>query len=182
MRHDKCLLTTKDFAMLESMLDRGPHISDSWRALLRRKVNSAEIVFRDDVPPDVVTLNSRVRFRVDDGRPEVRVLSHGCTSLPVGLSLPLTSPTGLALLGSRENQVTIIEDDEGRPVRIFVEKVLYQPEAAHREQLEAVERLSPQSRRSGFKVISGGLSPERSPRSGNRLCPGGSDDPGPSAA
>ncbi|WP_193175243.1 nucleoside-diphosphate kinase [Oricola nitratireducens] len=181
MRHDTCILTTKDFAMLEALHDRCSATSGKWRALLYRKLDTANILFRDDVPPNVATLNSRICFRVDHGDADTRVLSHDRMTLPVGLLLPLTSLRGLALFGLREGQAISIGDDEGKTEHILLERVLYQPEAARMEREEASRASLPASRRAAFRVVSGGL--DVSP-SFDRPRPfsGGSGDPGPSAA
>ncbi len=49
MPTDTCILTTKDFTILEVMCDR-----DTWgeplAAILKRKIETALVVFREDVP------------------------------------------------------------------------------------------------------------------------------------
>ena len=64
MSMDRCILTTKDFTILEVMLDRSLGRDDPLVPILRRKLNAATVVLRDDVPPTVATLSSRVSFSV----------------------------------------------------------------------------------------------------------------------
>jgi regulator of nucleoside diphosphate kinase len=80
MSTQACRLSTKDYTILEVMLDRHAGRDETVTAILRQKVSGALVMFRDDVPPDVVTLGSRVAYQVDDGprtRPE-RTNRHSC--------------------------------------------------------------------------------------------------------
>lgn len=180
MRIDTCVITTKDFAMLEALYNRSPVTSGKWRALLYRKLDTASIVFSNEVLPKIATLNSRVCFRAGDGKTDIRVLSHERTALPVGALLPLTSLRGLALFGLREGQAITVSDDDGPSERILLEKIAYQPEAARLAQEAASRAAVPQSRRAAFRVISGGR--DVSSLFVRENFPSGSKDPGPSAA
>lgn len=198
MPHDSCILTTKDFTILEVMLDRCRGTGDPLRALLARKIETATVVFRDDVPPDVATLSSRVAFRVDGGEPDSRILSHDRMTSPIGLFLPITTARGLALLGLSAGQTIRLARPDGGEEQITLEAVAYQPEAAKREK-EALARLAtPAARRSALRVIAGacGGRPKEAERQADGLRddfddprfedPGfddpGFDGPGPSAA
>jgi regulator of nucleoside diphosphate kinase len=133
MPHESCFLTTKDFTILEVMLDRCLGTGDPMRALLARKIESATVVFRDDIPPDVATLSSRVTFTVDGREPDTRILSHDRMTSPIGLFLPISTPRGLALLGLAAGQTFRLAKPDGGEERIVLEAVAYQPEAAKRE-------------------------------------------------
>jgi regulator of nucleoside diphosphate kinase len=180
MPHDACTLTTKDFTILEVMLDRCPGAGDPMRALLVRKINGATVVFRDDIPPDVATLSSRVTFTVDGREPDTRIISHDRMTSPLGLFLPITTLRGLALLGLSAGEAFGFAKSNGEE-RVVLEQVLYQPESARRER-DALARLTtPAARRSLLRVIPGtryGHQAVGSERGGVRL----DDDPGPSAA
>lgn len=182
MPHDSCILTTKDFTILEVMFDRSLDPSAAITALLRRKLDAARVVFRDDVPSEVATLSSRVSFSVDGREPDSRILSHDRMSSATGLFLPITTLRGLALLGLAEEQAMIIVGDDGAETCIRLERVVYQPEAARREKEAIARSATPEMRRSSLRVIPGALATE--PR---KLGPGsarydGGDDPGPAAA
>ena len=99
MTQETCILTTKDFTILEVMRDRCLGRDDPLAPLIKRKIDSAVVMFRDDVPDNVATLSSRVSFRIDGRDPDTRVISHDRMRAPVGLFLPITTPRGLALLG-----------------------------------------------------------------------------------
>jgi regulator of nucleoside diphosphate kinase len=132
MTNETCILTAKDLSILEVMLDRcaGPDIS--MRSLLLRKIRSAAVVFMDEAPTDAATLNSRVRYRVDGLPPETRILSHAPEFSVVGMTLPVASRRGLALLGLRNGQSIVIPKSGGGQEAVQLEEVLFQPEAAVR--------------------------------------------------
>ncbi|MBL8578622.1 MAG: GreA/GreB family elongation factor [Mesorhizobium sp.] len=154
MHKDACVLTTKDFTILEVMLDRCADAGNAIGSLLRRKIEAATVVFREDVPAAVATLNSRVTYRINDGEPDSRILSHDRMNASTGLFLPITSPIGLALLGMAEGQRFEIGQD-GRTKHITLDAILYQPEAAHRER-EAIARMAtPTMRRAALRLIPG---------------------------
>lgn len=179
MSTETCILTTKDFTILEVMHDRCLDCDDPLAPILKRKIEFAQVVFREDVPEDVATLSSRVTFSIDGRDPDTRVISHDRTASPVGMFLPITTPRGLALLGLAENQEFILTNSDGADERILLEKVQYQPEAAKREK-EALANLSaPPRRNPSLKLIRNALYDQPRPTSGG---PDGFDDPGPSAA
>lgn len=179
MPTETCILTTKDFTILEVMRDRCLGQSDPIAPILKRKLDSAVVVFRDDIPANVATLNSRVTFRVDGRASETRILAYECTHGPTGVFLPITTPRALALLGLSEGQAFLLTDPQGREERVLLEKVHYQPEAARRDR-ERSSALTARARGGpSLKLVRGGLDSEP------RLVPAGPtdfDDPGPSAA
>ena len=167
-----CQLTAKDVSVLEGMMDR---LVDQQRAhsaiarLLRRKLASARIRFRDEIDPRVATINSRVRFAIGSSPAETRVLTHGGENALPGTALPISSVHGLALLGLMEGDTIAVEMSEGRTDVLRIVRIEHQPEAA---------RLRNQC--SGFKIVG-------RPHAQHRLVdaiPEGpeDDDPGPRAA
>ena len=181
MSRDSSILTTKDFTILEIMLDRVADPGEPIGRLLRRKLDTAVIMLRDEIPPDVATLNSRVRFRVDAGEAETRVLSHAPMGSPVGMFLPITAPRGLALLGLAENEQIKVEMPSGRHEYLVLERVLYQPEAERAELALRAGAATPAARRARLRLVGGDLAG----RARTAICPSGDgtdDDPGPSAA
>ena len=172
---DRPILTTKDLTLLEVMRDRCPD-GHPLAAILDRKLRGARVVLRDDVPANVATLNSRVRFRVDGRDPETRILAYERLTSPIGLFLPVTTARGLALMGLCAGQSFVVPGGDGTEEEILLEAVEYQPEAAKRAR-DAIQRTPPH--RPVLTLIRGALSgtPERM-----RVGPGGFDDPGPSAA
>ena len=179
MPHDACILTTKDFAILEAMLDRCLGTEDPMTPIIRRKMNTAQVLFRDDVPADVATLDTRLVFSVDGREADTRVISADRRTAPIGLLLPITTLRGLALLGLTEGQSFSLAGQDGVEETVLLEKVLYQPEAARRE-VGALGRPAVVPRKPVLRLIQGGFTGRSNIVS---IAPTGSDDPGgPSAA
>jgi regulator of nucleoside diphosphate kinase len=126
-----CLLSTKDHTILEVMLERCLGRDDPMRAILEEKLAHAVVMFRDDLPPTIVTLNSRVRYRVNDQPAETRIVSNDEMRGLVGSVLSITNPRGLALLGLAEGQTFRINGNDSEEMTVL--EVSYQPEAAARE-------------------------------------------------
>ena len=132
MSNQACILSTKDHTILEVLYDRYRGRGDPLAFLLRRKLESAVVVFREDVPENVATLNSRVRFSANRDGAQTRIISYG-TLQPVAMYIPITSPRGLALIGLSEGEEFRIPYRDGGIFQIELREVLYQPEKARRE-------------------------------------------------
>ncbi|HCL67710.1 MAG TPA: nucleoside-diphosphate kinase [Rhizobium sp.] len=133
MSNDNIILTTKDFTILEVLRDRHHDQTGLLMPLIRNKMEKAIVVFREDLPGNIASINSRVRFRVAAGESDTRVISTGQSHGPVGMFLPITTLRGLALLGLREGQAMSLVNMNGVTEKIVLEKVEYQPEASRRE-------------------------------------------------
>jgi regulator of nucleoside diphosphate kinase len=70
MSTENCILSTKDFTILEFMRDRRVGTDDPLSPILEQKLLSATVMFREDIPADVATLSSRVTFSVDGRDPD----------------------------------------------------------------------------------------------------------------
>ncbi|MCC4243839.1 nucleoside-diphosphate kinase [Stappia indica] len=188
MSIDTCILTTKDFTLLEVMRDRRRGHEDPLVPILKRKLETATVVFREDVPETVATLSSRVTYSVDGRTPDTRVISHDHLSMPMGMFLPITTRRGLALLGLSEGEEFLLQDASGRQERILLQKVHFQPEAARRSgggstgetgETAAQAMPEPARRRPLLKLVHGALAGADRPRAGGY---NGPEEPGPSAA
>jgi len=126
-------ITQQDASRLREWLRISGHRHDKDRQnldVLQRELERAHLIEPDEVPPDVVTMHSRVRLA--DPRtnqkmcctlvfPEDAVAKHERISV--------LAPLGAAILGCRTGDVIRFEVPGGRrTVRIL--DVLYQPEAA----------------------------------------------------
>lgn len=98
-------------------------------AVLTAELARAVVVGQEEIPPDVVTMNSRVRLR--DGRrtwimtlvfPENADPEEGCISV--------LAPLGAAILGCRVGQSVKFRVPGGEERSCDILSVLYQPEAA----------------------------------------------------
>ena len=178
MSKETCILTTKDFTILEAMRDNPLVRDDRLVPLIQRKIGTAIVVFREDLAQGVASLSSRVTFRVNGGQADTRVLSTGSVNAPVGMFLPVTTMRGLALLGLSEGQEITVTAADGHEEQILLERVDYQPETARRER-HAMGGFSSVPTKPRLQMISGGL---RQVRPMLAVPLNGDDDPGPSAA
>lgn len=176
----RCQLTTKDFAIVKTMLDRLAWSGGPLVALLRRKLASAQVVFSNEADADVVTLNSRVTFSVDGGPHHTRIVAHGPMEGMVGQIIPITVPRGLALLGLRKGQSISVDCGRGSTETIRVEEIHYQPEAA-RPAMTAPE-ADTTVRRFPVLVFSADAPQTLGAPKKIRHSSSNGDDPGPSAA
>ena len=99
---------------------------------LADELESAEVVEPDCVPPDVVTMRSRVRVRdMVSGEAATYTISYPVEANLEAGRLSVLAPIGTALLGYREGDV--IEWPVPGGVRVLkIEKLEHQPEAAAR--------------------------------------------------
>lgn len=133
MTSPRCHLTAKDFNYLQSLL-AGPDHGDGFVQLLRRKLGGATLLLDHTIDRRIATIDSRVRFTVGGGYEEERILARDEKGTNVALVLPVTTLRGLALLGLKENDVFPLRRPDGiiEPIRLV--KVVYQPEAASRDE------------------------------------------------
>jgi len=99
--------------------------------LLRAELDRAEVVEPKDVPPDVVTMNSRVRVadEATGEESELQLVFPAAADVVRG-AVSILAPVGSALLGLRVGSSIEWPVPEGRARRIRVVSVSYQPEAA----------------------------------------------------
>jgi regulator of nucleoside diphosphate kinase len=126
-------VTTDDLDRLEGLLGelRGgaPEIADGLRAELDR----AHIVEPQDVPRDVVTMNSTVRFTEEDsGKEFERTLCYPHEATGGTDKVSILAPLGSALLGLSVGQSIDWPVPGGRTTRIRILDVVSQPGRAGR--------------------------------------------------
>ena len=126
------IITHEDRNKLALLVDA--HAADSNNDLidsLDQEINRARIVEPGEIPPDVVTMNSRVVFR-DDGSQSTQTVTlvYPGQENSVEGRISILTPVGAALLGVSEGQNISYATPDGRQKSLTLLKVLYQPEAA----------------------------------------------------
>ncbi|MFZ2872928.1 MAG: GreA/GreB family elongation factor [Phycisphaerales bacterium] len=120
------IVNSLDFDRLQPLLS-GAYI-DAAVLRLRALLDQARKVPPRRVPPDVVTMRSRVLVRhAGDDEPDTYELTYP-DSDSGGLSV--LSPLGAALLGAREGDVVECAGSRASR-RVAVERIEYQPEREH---------------------------------------------------
>jgi regulator of nucleoside diphosphate kinase len=130
---NRWIVTTTDYAILRNVLTTMPDQSAAIAAAMREKLANATIVPREKIDPGVVTLNSRVLFRVGNGSINSRVVVHDDNRRVEGLTIPVTVPLGLALLGLAEGQECTLRGAGRDAEKLQIVEVAYQPEATELE-------------------------------------------------
>ena len=98
---------------------------------LESELLRAKIVPRENIPNDIVTMNSRVLFENETTgeRREVTLVYPGMADIDAG-KISILVPVGTALLGLRTGQSIDWELPSGEKHRYRIVGVPYQPEAA----------------------------------------------------
>ena len=122
------IVSERDLELLEAMLAGLPDEEPSVDAL-REELDRAQIVPSDAMPPDVVTMNSRVRFVVEPAGREVETtLVYPRDFTGASDQLSVTTPAGVAALGLAVGQQIEWVAPNGQTVRARIVGVTYQPE------------------------------------------------------
>lgn len=124
------IVSERDLERLEAMLASLPDDHPGAEAL-REELDRAQILPSEQMPGDVVTMHSRIRFVVDPAGKEVEVdlvYPRDLTGLPDQLSV--TTPAGIAVLGLAVGQQIEWLAPNGQTVRARIVDVTYQPERA----------------------------------------------------
>jgi regulator of nucleoside diphosphate kinase len=173
------ILTSKDYALLEALLASSSEVFSGAAMQIRRKLRNATLVFPADIDADVVTLDSRVRYRVEGSAAEERVIVVRSDAGTDGPTLALSCPRGIAMIGASAGQTVEVPREDGTSELLHIEAVLFQPEA---DALAATGRATASvvdfARASTLRQ----LNPRPSRAVTMPFGSGDDDDPGPSAA
>jgi len=124
------LLSKRDHAILCGIATQGGLGSAAYFRQLQEKLENASVISIDDVEPDLATLGSFVRYRVNGGRALEHTLSLNLHRHDQHDVLSIKTHRGLALLGMSEGQICGSPAfDPDNPEALELEMVLFQPEA-----------------------------------------------------
>jgi regulator of nucleoside diphosphate kinase len=120
-QNQRIVITQSDFALLHRLAGH-PHLA--------AELKKAVVVDSRRIPPDVVTMGSRVRFEDENTgeRREVTIVFPQQANTSMGLISVLT-PVGTALLGLAGGQSIVWPFPDGTQRCLRVLKIIYQPEA-----------------------------------------------------
>ena len=124
------ILTSQDFDRLEALLDASPTMAFPGKAELRAELDRAEITEPQDVPPNVVTMNSKVRFALESGETFSLTLVYPKDMDGSAERISIFAPVGSALLGLTEGDYIEWPRPGGGVMKVHLVEVLYQPERA----------------------------------------------------
>lgn len=122
-------ITEADMKRLRPLIEGMKNSRDDLRGL-QAELEHARVVTPTDVPPDVITMNSKARLRdLDTGEEMIFTLAFPGNASIEHDRISVVAPIGTAMLGHRIGDEFEWEVPAGS-VRLRVEEVLYQPEAA----------------------------------------------------
>lgn len=123
------VLTRLDIQRLDGVLDTNDGPVDLLEAL-EKEMLRARVVDHKRVAPDVITMNSTVRFMDEiSGRERLLTLVYPDKAGQEG-TISVLAPVGIALLGLKKDQSIDWIGPNKRPLKLKIVDIEYQPEAA----------------------------------------------------
>lgn len=133
-RADRPVLGLHDYGRLEVATYEQFDVQSPMRSRIAKLLSDAHVIPTGEMPPNVITLGSTVRYRVDNDRMERRMLTVGREIVPNGQYVSVLTPVGLALLGRKPGETVETETFDGLRLSIAIVMLEHQPEAAARAQ------------------------------------------------
>ncbi|MEM5382635.1 GreA/GreB family elongation factor [Paraburkholderia phymatum] len=109
-----------------------PTVTPQQRAMVETLETTAVLVSPEQIPPDVVTMNTTIECTVVDSAnayhwtlvyPDKADYLMGCLSV--------LSPAGISLLGARCGQTVVCRPPSGAQILYVIKAILLQPESRH---------------------------------------------------
>ncbi len=124
------VVSSRDLERLEGMLFSPTARNRRDLDGLRDELERAEVLEPEQMPANVITMNSRARFREQPGGREYELtLVYPHEAGQDGSKVSVFSPAGSALLGLATGQSIDWKTDDGRTIHLEVLEVLSQPQA-----------------------------------------------------
>lgn len=129
MDSPQVMISTLDAARLESMLERLPARVFPGRSNLEQELARAQWVAPEAMPPNRVTMNSTVRFRVESSAEAFTLkLVYPNDAGDSATTVSILAPVGSALLGLAEGDQISWPKPGGGSLAVRIEEVMAQPE------------------------------------------------------
>lgn len=129
MEQTPIIVTERDYERIDALLTGGVRDLPGIQAL-RNELERAEVVLPDQIPPDVVTMNSRVRFEnIATGKQTELTLVYPQDVDGNPDKVSILAPVGSALLGLSVGQTIEWQMSGGATLKLRVLEVRDQPEA-----------------------------------------------------
>mgnify|MGYP001256812297 CR=1 FL=1 len=123
------LLSERDAERLERLLDTLPEAAFPGKAELMAELERAEVVPSEAIPPEVVTMNSTVRFTVSSSNDVFSLtLVYPKDVDDSGTTISILAPVGSALLGLSKGNEIEWSKPGGGTMKVRIDDILYQPE------------------------------------------------------
>jgi regulator of nucleoside diphosphate kinase len=131
MSRPAIIINELDAERIDSLLEQPQFANQPVAMALNAELDRAEMRKPADIPADVVTMNSRVKFRdLASKEVHVRTLVYPANLTDSDNQLSVMAPVGAALLGLRVGAVINWTLPNGNQTHLEVLELQYQPEAA----------------------------------------------------
>lgn len=120
-------ISSLDAERLEALIDARP--GDGVGLSLMGELARADIRAPEDMPPDVATMNSTVRFEIE-GKVRCLTLAYPKDMAQIEDGISILTPVGAALLGLAVGDSIAWPRPDGQLTKVRLLEVLYQPERA----------------------------------------------------
>ncbi len=122
------IVSSVDLDRLELLLASLPRVA-AGKGELQAELDRADVVEPQDMPPDVVTMNSLIRFRVESSAEEFcKTLVYPKDVKPGGGTLSILAPLGSALLGLSAGSEIEWPGPAGERLQVRIVEIVNQPE------------------------------------------------------
>ena len=123
-------LSSLDMDRLEALMEKLPANFPGFEAL-EAELDRADILDPQEMPANVVTMNSTVRFTLlESGKDQTLTLVYPKEADGSPDKVSVFAPVGTALLGLRVGDVFELPSPTGKSVTVKVDAITYQPESA----------------------------------------------------
>ena len=131
MTRPAIIINEFDAERIDRLLEQSAYANSPVANALNDELDRAQMCAPEDMPHDVVSMNSQVRFRdLTTGEERVRTLVFPAQMTDSSSQLSVMAPVGAALLGLRAGSAIHWELPGGTSTHLEVLELLYQPEAA----------------------------------------------------
>ncbi|TVQ42831.1 MAG: nucleoside diphosphate kinase regulator [Wenzhouxiangella sp.] len=124
-------ISSLDAERLDKLLETLQAQSFPGKASLEAELLRAKIVAPEDMPDNVVSMNSTVRFQVlSTGEVFTRTLVYPKDMDDSDSRISILAPVGSALLGLTQGDTIEWPRSDGSSLKVVIEEVIFQPERA----------------------------------------------------
>lgn len=127
MNSDVILMTEKDLLRIKNILSYQKAVSYED---LEVELDRAKVISDNEIPPDLVTMNTKVRFlNVHDKKEMIITIVYPHDANFAEGKVSVLASLGSALIGLREGQMINWKFPDGATKTLKILEILYQPEA-----------------------------------------------------
>jgi regulator of nucleoside diphosphate kinase len=124
------VVSSLDADRLEPLLEAMSASAFPGKDDLERELARAEMRAPENMPPDVVTMNSTVRFRVSSSNEAFSLRLVYPQAVHEEGTVSIFAPVGSALIGLRQGDEIKWPTPSGGVMNVTIEEIIYQPERA----------------------------------------------------